>query len=221
MRMMRLSRCCGTPNIGVYAAASENLAIVAAVAAPDFIKSVEEALQVKTFTAIASGSYLIGSLVAVNSYGAVISGTAESSELEIIEKHIRVSMISDRLNAAGNNILVNDKAAVVNPELGKRAEKEIVDALNVEVVRGTVCGCNTVGSVCSVTNKGCVCGASASEEDLAFLKDVFGMEAKKASVNHGSKYVGAGMLCNSKGAIMGDDTTPIEMGKIEDGLNLF
>jgi translation initiation factor 6 len=47
------------------------------------------------------------------------------------------------------------------------------------------------------------------------------VEAKKGSVNHGSKHVGAGILCNSKGALVGDETTPIEMGKIEDGLALY
>ena len=33
--------------------------------------------------------------------------------------------------------------------------------------------------------------------------------------------VGAGLVANSKGAVVGDETTPIEMGKIEDGLLLY
>jgi translation initiation factor 6 len=221
MAVMRRSRCGGTPNIGVYAAAGESLAVVAANASADFIRDIEETLQVKTFTATVSGTYLVGPLVALNSYGAVVSRSVDSSELESMGRHFRVSVISDRMNAAGNNVLVNDKAALVNPELGKKAEKEIADALNVEVVKGTLCGCGTVGSVCAVTNTGCICGASATDGDLALLKEVFGLEAKRATVNHGSGYVGAGILCNSKGALIGDDTTPIELGKIEDGLNLF
>jgi translation initiation factor 6 len=33
--------------------------------------------------------------------------------------------------------------------------------------------------------------------------------------------VGAGIVANSKGALVGDETTPIEMGRIEDGLVLY
>jgi translation initiation factor 6 len=40
-------------------------------------------------------------------------------------------------------------------------------------------------------------------------------------VNHGSKYVGSGVIANSKGALVGDATTPIEMGRLEDGLVLY
>lgn len=218
---MRLSRCGGTPNIGVYAAVSESLALVAGNAEPEFVRALETALEVKTFMTTVSGSYLVGSLVAMNSHGAVISGMTESGELESIRKHINVTVISDRLNAAGNNVLVNDRGAILNPELGKKAEKEVADALGVEVIRATIAGSNTVGSVCSVTNKGCVCSVGASEEEIALLKDIFGTEVKKGSVNHGSKYVGSGLLCNSKGAVIGDETTPIEMGKIEDGLLLY
>jgi translation initiation factor 6 len=218
---MRLSRCGGTPNIGVYASVSESLALVAGNAEPEFVRTLEEALEVKTFMTTVSGSYLVGSLVAMNSYGAVISGMTESGELDAIRKHINVAVISDRLNAAGNNVLVNDRGAILNPEMGKKAEKEVADALGVEVIRSPIAGCNTVGSVCSVTNKGCVCNVGASDEDIALLKDIFRTEVKKASVNHGSKYVGSGLLCNSKGAVIGDETTPIEMGKIEDGLVLY
>jgi translation initiation factor 6 len=76
--MMRLSRCGGTPNIGVYAAVSEGLALVAGNVELEFVRTLEEALEVKTFMTTVSGSYLVGSLVAMNSYGAVISGMTES-----------------------------------------------------------------------------------------------------------------------------------------------
>ncbi|MDR0523669.1 MAG: translation initiation factor IF-6 [Candidatus Methanoplasma sp.] len=218
---MRLSRCSGTPNIGVYARASDGLAIVSAAADPAFVRDVEEALGVEAVLATVSGTFLTGPLAAINSSGAVVSGAIESAELEALRKRVPVTVISDRLNAAGNNIAANDRRALVNPALGRKAEKEIEDALGVEVVRASVAGYGTVGSVCAVTNKGCVCAASASDEDLRLLREVFGFDAKRVSVNHGSAQVGAGLVCNSRGALVGDDTTPIEMGKIEDGLALF
>jgi len=219
--MMRLSRYGGNPNIGVFAAVNESLGFVACDASPEFIKDLEAALEIKTIMTTVAGSFVVGSLVAMNSYGAIVSELAENKELAAIREVIPVGTVSDRMNAAGNNILVNDNGAVISPDMGKKAERTIRDILNVDVVRSTVAGCNTVGSVCLATNKGCICHPDATDEELELISDILKVEAKRASVNHGIRYLGAGVLANSKGALIGDETTPIEMGKIEDGLNLF
>ena len=52
------------------------------------------------------------------------------------------------------------------------------------------------------------------------MREVLKVDVQRSTVNHGSKYIGAGILANSKGALVGDETTPIEMGRIEDGLSL-
>jgi translation initiation factor 6 len=219
--MIRLSRCNGTPNIGIYASVNESLSLVAANTAPGFVDDIETVLGVETILTTVSGAFVIGSLVRMNSNGAVVSGLIESAELARIKEKIRVIVLPDKVNAAGNNILANDNGAIINPELGARAEKKIADVLGVEVVRSAIAGYGTVGSACVATNRGCLCNVDATAEDIALLEDVLGVEVKKGSVNHGSKQVGAGILCNSKGALIGDDTTPIEMGKIEDGLVLY
>lgn len=218
---MRLSRCGGTPNIGVHASVNESLALVAANSAPGFITDIEEILGVETVLTTVSGSFVIGSLVRMNSYGAVVSGLIETVELERIRKMIPVTVLPDKINAAGNNILANDKGAIINPQLDSGTCKKIADALGVEAVRASLGGYDTVGSACVVTNKGCLCNVNATDDDIALIKDVLGVEAKKGSVNHGSRQVGAGILCNTKGALIGDESTPIEMGKIEDGLVLY
>ena len=219
--MMRFSRCNGTPNIGVYAAVNENLSLVAANSAPSFVEDLETVLGVETILTTISGSFVLGSLIRMNSNGAVVTGMIETAELERIKKKISVTIIPDKVNAAGKNILANDKGAIINPKLGLSAERTIADALGVEVVRSSIAGYDTVGSACAATNKGCICNVNAKEEDLKLIRDILKVEAVKGSVNHGSKHVGAGILCNSKGALVGDETTPIEMGKIEDGLVLY
>ncbi len=219
--MMRLSRYAGNPNIGVFAAVNESLALVACDSAPEFIQDLEQALGVKTFMTTVAGSFVVGSLVAMNSFGAVVSELSEQKELDEIRKLLPIATLTDRTNAAGNNVLVNDRGALINPEVGAKAMKEIADVLNVEVVKGTIAGCTTVGSVCSVTNKGCVCTVDATDDDVKLLESIFKVEVKKTTVNHGCRYVGSGILSNSKGALIGDETTPIEMGKIEDGLVLY
>ena len=219
--MMRFSRHSGNPNIGVYAAANESLAFLSADASPEFERAVGEALGVKTIKTTVAGAHVIGSLVAMNSNCAVVIGLADAREVEVIEAEIPCFLLDDSLNAAGNNILVNDHGAIVSPEYGHAVAKPLADALGVEVVFSSIAGCNTVGSICRATNKGCVCHMDASDDELDLIKDVLKVEAVRTSVNHGSRVLGAGILANSKGAVVGDETTPIEMGRIEEGLGLY
>ena len=97
----------------------------------------------------------------------------------------------------------------------------IGDILGVEAVRSSIGGINTVGSICRVTNKGCACHMDASDEEIQLIKDDLKVEAIRTTVTHGVRAVGAGIIANSKGAVVGDESTPIELGKIEDALALF
>ncbi len=218
---MRLSRCGGNPNIGVFASANESLSFVAENSSPEFLRDIEEALGVRTVTLTVSGSYVVGSLVAMNSNGAVVTGLVEEDEFSRMVSQIPCMKLSEALNAAGNNILVNDKGAIVHPGYSDETVRSLEDFLGVECVRSAIAGCDTVGSVCVATNKGCVCHADASDDDLTLIADVLKVEPLRASVNRGSRMVGAGLVANSNGAVVGDDSTPIELGKIEDGLVLY
>jgi len=218
---MRRSRYGGNPNIAVFAAVNESVAFVAADASQEFINDLERGLEVEVKLMTVAGSFVIGSLVALNSNGAVISGLADPREASLISAVLPCTALDDPLNAAGNNILANDKGAILSTYYEKPSVKAIEEALGVECVQADIAGCATVGSVCRVTNKGCICHPDATDEDIDLLKDVLKVSAVRTTVNHGGRMVGAGVLANSKGAVMGDETTPIEMGRIEEGLALY
>lgn len=218
---MRLSRSAGTPNIGVSTAVSESLAFTAPDADPQFLKDLEETLGVEVVQTTLAGSHVVGSLMAMNSHGAAVTYLAEDPEMEVIRSKVaNVALVEDRLNAAGNNVLVNDRGALVNPEMDAEAVRLLSDVLGVEVVPATVAGVKTVGSVCVCTDKGCVCTVDATDDDVQLIKEVLHVDPVLTTVNHGSRYLAAGIIANSKGAVIGDGTTPIEMGRIEDGLML-
>jgi translation initiation factor 6 len=219
---MRLSRTAGTFNIGVSAVANESLAFTSPDVDDQFLRDLEEALGVKPFKTTVGDSHVTGSLIAMNSNGAAVSGLAEEAELEVIRKQIPIVLLPDYINAAGNNILVNDHGAVVNPDFPDSILKQLEELFGVEVVRSAIAGCNTIGSLCKCNNKGCVCTIDATDDDVELLKEVLKVqEVQRTTVNHGSKYVGSGVIANSKGALVGDATTPIEMGRLEDGLVLY
>lgn len=70
---MRRTRTLGTPNIGVYAKASDALIIAAEGTDGSFLDDLSEALSADVITLMLGGSRVVGSLVAVNSNGAAVS----------------------------------------------------------------------------------------------------------------------------------------------------
>jgi translation initiation factor 6 len=165
------------------------------------------------------GSTILGALTAMNSHGAIITDFVDDEELEPLKAQIEnVCRIPDKLNAAGNNILVNDHGALVHPELSKEAINAIEDTLNVEVLKGTIAGLKNVGALAVATNKGVLCHPKTTRAELKKLKELFKVHVDIGTANYGTPLIGACIIANTKGVITGPPTTGIELGRIEDTL---
>lgn len=215
---MKLSSYNGNPFIGVYCVANESFALVPPDAPQPLIDDIEVGMEVTVMKTPLASSNILGSLTAMNSYGGITSSMVALSEVRPIMKVLPFKRVRDRMSACGNNILVNDNAALVNPDLGRSAIKQITDILQVEVVQGMVAGHKTVGSVCVATNKGILCHPSTTKAELEMLRSLFKVPAAIGTLNYGSPLVGACMIANTKGAAIGFRSTPIEMGRVEDAL---
>ena len=133
---------------------------------------------------------------------------------------MNVGSIESNLNAIGNNILANDKIAIVNPEYGPEDIKAIRDILDVEVVRYSGGSFKTVGANDILTNKGLVINNHASDEEKERLDRETGFDSVRSTANMGSLGVGIAVVANSNGALIGDTTTGYEFSRIVDGLYL-
>ncbi|UCE38158.1 MAG: translation initiation factor IF-6 [Thermoplasmata archaeon] len=210
----------GNPYIGVYCHANEEFALVPHVFSKKMISQVEECLDVEVFKTTCANSSIIGVLMTSNSHGMVVTNFAEEKELEAIKDRLNILYIPDILNAVGNNILVNDKFAMVHPDIKKGTLERIQDTLDVEVIPGKIAGQKTVGAQGVVTNRGLLCHPHTTKKELELLKKRFGVNADIGTANYGTPLVGACMIANSKGAVVGSTTTPIELGRIEEALEL-
>ena len=116
----------------------------------------------------------------------------------------RSSRLEDRLNAAGNNILVNDKGALVNPGDQPDALQLIEDILQVEVFPMTVAGHKTVGSCLRGHQQGRAMPPRDQEGRVRrCIKSVMKVPAAIGTLNYGSPMVGACIVANSKGGAVG------------------
>jgi len=210
------------PNVGVFCRANDKVAFVRKGLTKNVKNEIKSTLEVKLVELTIADATIIGSLMAFNSAGAVVTDFVDQESMNMIEKQgLDVCVVSDKLNAAGNDILVNDKGALVHPDLTGGTLKDIEKTLKVPVFRGTIASLKTVGMAAVVTNKGLLCHPKITEEEKKILEQVFCVNVMIGTVNHGSPVIGSGLVANTKGAIIGNLTTGIEMGRIEEALGFL
>lgn len=212
----------GNPHVGVFARTNDEVTFTATQLTDRDYRHLQEALETELVALTIGGSRLIGSLLAVNKRAAMVSSLVDPADVKRIEEAgLEVAVLDDSLNAAGNNILVGDKAALVHPSLSAATVDRVGSLFGVETRQGTIAGVPTVGMAATVTAKGLLLHPRTTPEEVNDLATFFGVEAHIGTVNHGAPYIGAGLTANAKGAVSGTPTTGIEIGRIEDALHLY
>lgn len=210
----------GNPYIGVYAFSTEKMLVVSSNVPKKQRRDMERVLGSDAVMTTIGDSIVVGSLLCGNSNGIVVTNFVKDNELDTFSA-LNTLIIKSKLNAVGNTILANDNGCLVHPRYDARTVKEIEDCLGVKARKVAIAGIKTVGSVAVATNKGVLCHPNASEKDIKLIEDALEVPVAIGSANYGVGHVGACVLANSKGALVGSRTTPIEMGRIEDALGLY
>jgi translation initiation factor 6 len=210
----------GNPYIGVYAFSTEKLLVVPSNIRKKTRKELEKVLGPRAEVTTIGDSVVVGSLMTGNSSGVVFTNFIKDDELNVFHD-LKTHAIDSRLNAVGNTILANDYGCLVHPGYDNKTIKGIEKCLGVKARKGSIASIKTVGSVAVATNKGVLCHPNTTEKELEFVQESLGVPATIGSANYGVGHVGACVLANSKGAIVGSRTTPIEMGRVEDALRLY
>jgi len=210
------------PNLGVFCRTNDAVAFIQKGLSKKQRKNISKILEVKVVELSIADASVIGSLLSINSTGAVVCDFIDKDSLKIVEENdLNVCVIGDKINAAGNDILVNDYGALVHPDFKEKTIKEIKDIFEVPIYKGTISSLKTVGMSAVVTNKGLLCHPKVTDDEKRILEKVFQVPVMIGTVNHGSPVIGSGIVANTKGAIIGDSTTGIEMGRIEEALGFL
>jgi len=227
---VRLADIDGNPYIGVYCRWIGEIAVVPLDSPDEFVELLETSLKVKAVRATIGGTNLHGSLIASNGSGMIVPyffnepdilKAFEKAGVSDIIESLKIVISNDPTTAWGNNLLISESSALVNPDLTMNSVELIGDTFDVEVERGTIAGVKTVGSVAALNSKGMVVHPKATQEDISRLTDLFGIDVKISTANFGSPYLGASMITNDNGALIGNKSSGVEVNRIEDTLDLI
>lgn len=205
--------------IGVYSKAWDDIVLLPSNVEDETASLISEGLQTPVEKLLIDNSSLIGTFIALNSNGIVVSRIGDGHVFSDQIRDRNVLFLNDKVNAIGNDVIANDHAAMIHKAFTASSQKKIEDALGVEVVKGTIGGIKTVGSAAVLTRKGMLVTPETSEEEMRSLSDLFKVPVKEGTANFGNMYVGSSILANSKGVFVGKETTPIETGRIDDILS--
>lgn len=219
--MLKKINLAGSSYVGVFCRCSDSIAVVPTQTTGNWKDDISDALEVEAIETTLGGCMILGSLMCLNSRGAIIADIAVEEELAQLGEHVDVVRLDHPLNATGNNILANDSHALVHPDFSKKIVKFIEDHLGVEAEAGTIAGVKHVGSAAVATNKGILCHPYTTEEEKEALRDLFGLPVQIGTANYGTPLIGACLVANSNGAVVGDMTTGVELNRIEDALDLI
>jgi len=215
-----------SPYAGVFCSTNDNLTLVPPGIPVDDMEAISEALGTKLEIITLGGSRVLGTLIAMNNNGILVSNIVTDLELEkfaqISKLHkIDFGVLPDRSNAIGNNFLVNDSGGFSNERLGKRAKDKAEEILKINLVSQSINDMDTLGMIGCITNKGGLCHPDISTSEKSEMGKVFDIKLMEGTVNFGLPLVGAGIVANSNGAVCGRQSTGVELGRMEEALNLF
>ena len=215
-----------SPYSGVFCTTNDTLTLVPPGIPQDDMEAISKALETTVEVITIGGSRVIGTLVAMNAQGLLLSNLVTSREIGKLDKivsdlDLRMGVISDRSNAIGNNFLVNDNGGFCNERLGSRTRELAQEVLGVEIMPKSLNQMDTLGMIGCVTNKGGICHPDIIARDRQMMEKVLDVPIMEGTVNFGMPLVGAGVVASSNGAVCSRQSTGVELGRVEEALSLF
>lgn len=145
----------GSPSIGVYSLATDQILIIPNPVAPKKAERMAEWLKVKLISTSVGGTILAGALACANSNGILLPHIVREREVEAIKSCFdgNITVMETRKTAYGNLILANDRGAIVDPRFKPSEIKEIAETLDVEAFASEIAGHPTLDRLQSQPTK--------------------------------------------------------------------
>ena len=217
-----LSSLMGSPSIGVYSLATDQVLIVPKTVPAKKARRLSRWLRVRLVQTSVGGSVLAGPLVCGNSNGILLPNFIREEEGESIRGSFsgNITVMETKKTAYGNLVVANDHGAIVDPRLKSQELQSISETLCVETVPSEIAGLPYVGSLSVATNKGVLAHPLLRESEKKTLEDVLRVPVDVGTVNCGVPYVGTGLIANSHAAVAGLLTTGPEIFIIGNALDV-
>ena len=207
----------GSDAIGTFGYVTNEIGILSNVISKEEEKTIKETLQLENYvkTTIANvptvGIFIIGKGDTI-----LVPSIISDEELKTLEELFKVKVVDVINDALRNNYFVWEKKNIlIAPRELRREAKHIAKLLNLDPIfvdeREIELGSSIAGN-----SRGII----VNPDIFYKVKELLGENVFEATVNMGDGFVGAGMLINDNGYVVGSRTTGIELAQIDEYLFL-
>lgn len=211
----------GSPNVGLYGYANAEFALIGETTSDSFEETVQDILDVPTIRLTVAGTNLVGAFITGNKSRLLIPDMIQDHEKErLLDLPVEIKTVHTNYTCLGNNILMNDDAAMVSPVFSDEEVEHVQSLTGLPTVQDSLAGIEAIGSLGVFNNAldRMVVTNEISEEDFQAVNDYFDVTGTTTSVNKGAAQVRCGVICNEHGFIVGDATGGPETTTIDKGL---
>jgi translation initiation factor 6 len=210
----------GDTNIGLHGFATDKYCFVGN---ERYASKIKDTLKVKAYAHPLLDMDLVKILCTGNSSGVVVPGIIRDFDedgLGKVRKRIEVLTLDTKYTGVGNLMLINDKGIILSPLL-RNQKKKVEQFFGLKSEITTIAGMNIIGSLGFATNKGCLVHPKIREREKKMIEKALQVDADICTVNFGSPYPGSGIIANSHGYIVSQQSSGPELGRITDVLGFL
>jgi translation initiation factor 6 len=206
-----------SPYLGIFAAVSDNLALVPLSSTPQEAKQFGEVFGAEVLKVTLAGSSLLGVLAQGNKNGFLVSRITEEGELKKLNE-AGVKTLPVSLTAPGNLLSFNDSFGVCAESIPEKEVKAMESFLGVKFKQKNIVGTEVTGSNIVISNKGFIVNPEVSDEEFKALESHLQLKGLVTTANYGDPFVANSVVANSSGVLAGELTSGPEMMRIDEAL---
>jgi translation initiation factor 6 len=216
----------GDPNIGLYGIATDSYCLIGKSLLDKYKKKLEEVLKVPVIGAKIYGSDLFGIFCNGNSKVLLVPDIIYKAEYDYLVRSLRKHKVKvikvDTIHTAfSNNMLLNDKTAIISDVYSKKEFEKIKKSLGIKCVRMSINNLQIVGSIGFVNDKGGIFSPNLTDKEIEKVEKLFGFEIGLGTVNMGNPFVSSGLIGNSNGFLMGGLSSGFEIARVDESLGFI
>ncbi len=208
----------GSPFVGVFAAATDSIALLPPSLDDKHVKQWEATLGVPSLRCTIANSTLIGVFCKALGKKIVVPSTAEKAEIKALEKNGLDVFVVQEYTALGNLLALNDQGGIASPLFDPQTLRDLEGFFGVKFKPMTLGGVEVAGSATTVTNKGFIVHPNIAPKEFEALTQTFKVYGTTGTANYGDPFVSNSLVANFHGVIVGEQTTGYELARIDEGL---
>ena len=208
----------GLVNVGLYGFVTDKFLLLGQEVNEKYDEVLKEIFQVDIIRMTIAGTSLIGVFCAGTENKVLVPHIAFDQELEILKEHgIEYEIIESNITCLGNNVIVAGEKVLISPKFSLKVTEQIEAALDKEAIRLQLMDIEASASLMAIRKNNLLTTYNLSDNEVEKLEEL-GFNVTTGSIAFGSQYIKAGLLVNTNGLLVSEQSGGPEVVNAETAL---